>query len=59
MRDNKLLRNRDSHKEDEKTKVERLQEELRNGVFGVFYILLKKQDNSLWKYTVLLIIEFL
>ena len=42
MREGKLIRNRDSHREEEKTKLEIINHEIKNGIFGVFYILLKK-----------------
>ncbi len=59
MRDNKLFRKRDSQKEEEKTKLEKVKDEIKNGIYGVFYILLKSNENSFWKYSVLLAIEFL
>ena len=64
MKDGKLLKKKDMQKlgfEEEKTQWEKLRADTVNSIFGVFYILLKTQTDSraLWKYTLLLLIQFL
>lgn len=59
MRENKLYKKIESQKEEEKSALERLTEELRNGIFGVFYILLKNNETSSWKYSLMMVIELI
>ena len=50
----KLYRKKDHLKDDEKSKLERIKDEVINSIFGVFYILLKSNESSLWKFGVIL-----
>ena len=62
MRDGKLFRKKgDSHnsKEDERTKLERIKFEVINSIYGVFYILLKNNDSSLWRFGMILVVQFI
>ena len=58
MKETKLL-SKDSNSEDEKTKFEKLEEEIKTSIFSVFYMLLKNQETTFWKFILLLIIEYL
>lgn len=58
MKEGKLARNKDS-KEDDKSKLEWIREEIHKGIFGVFYVLLKTNDGSLWKHVAIMLIELL
>lgn len=59
MREGKIFRKKDSHKEEEKTKLERLIDEVKTSIFSVFYILLKNNESSLWKFIAIYLIQFL
>lgn len=55
-----MLRKKDSNsKEEEKSKLERIKDEVINSIFGVFYILLKNSESSLWKFIVVMAIQCL
>ena len=58
MKETKLL-GKDHNNEEEKTKLEQLEEEAKTSIFSVFYLLLKNQETTFWKFIVLLIIEYL
>lgn len=53
MRENKIFRKKNAQKEEEKTKIEWIIDEFKNSIFGVFYILLKQNDSSLWKFAIM------
>lgn len=61
MRDGKVYGRRkgDNNREEEKTQFEKIKDELMNMMFGVFYILLKNTESSLWKFGVVLCIQFI
>lgn len=61
MRDGKVYGRRkgDNNREEEKTQFEKIKDELMNMIFGVFYILLKNNESSLWKFGVVLCIQFI
>ncbi len=50
---------KDLNSEEEKSWFERVEEETKNRIFGVFYLLLKNQETSFWKFLILLIVEYL
>lgn len=54
MREGKLYRKKDSLKDDEKTNLEKIKDEVITSIFGVFYILLKANESSLWKLGIIL-----
>lgn len=58
MKENKLL-GKEASSEDERSRVEIIQEDVKNATFGVFYLLLKNQETTYWKFIVLFIIEYL
>ncbi len=59
MREGKLLRKKDSNKEEERSKLDKIKDTLMNSIFGVFYVLLKGNEGSLWKFIAVHIIQFL
>ncbi len=58
MKETKLL-GKENNNEEEKTKFEQIEEELKSSVFSVFYLLLKNQETTFWKFIILLIVEYL
>lgn len=58
MKENKLL-GKDSKSEEEKTKVELFEEEVKSSIFSVYYLLLKNQETTFWKFIVLLVVEYI
>ena len=58
MKETRLF-SKESSNEDEKTKLELIEEEVKTSIFSVFYLLLKNQETTFWKFIVLLIIEYL
>lgn len=50
---------KESSSEEEKTRFEQIEEEVKNSIFSVFYLLLKNQETTFWKFIFLLIIEYL
>ncbi len=58
MKETKLL-GKESSSEEEKTKMEQIEEEVKSSIFSVYYLLLKNQDTTLWKFIILLTIEYL
>lgn len=67
MRDNKLFRKKGVSGgggggfglDDDLSKFEIVKHELKTGIFGVFYILLKQDESSLWKFLVVYTILFI
>lgn len=60
MKDNKLLGGKgDSNSEEEKSKLEQIEEEVKVSIFSVFYLLLKNNETSYWKFVIILIIEYI
>jgi hypothetical protein len=59
MKDNKLLGNKGESSEEEKSKLEQVEEEIKSSIFSVFYLLLKNNETSFWKFVVILIIEYI
>jgi hypothetical protein len=63
MQEGKLYRKKDSHGgkggEEEKSRLEWAKEEVKTAVFSVFYILLKNNESSLWKFIAIYLIQFL
>ena len=53
MRENKIFRKKNQQKEEEKTKIEWLKDEIKSGIFGVFYILLKQNESTIWKFIIM------
>ena len=45
--------------EEEKTKFERAEHFAKNSIYGIFFLLLKEQETTFWKFVFLLFIEFL
>lgn len=58
MRDNQGAQAKDGG-EEEKSKLEQVEEEVKQSIFTVFYLVLKNQENSYWRYILVLIIEYL
>lgn len=56
MRDGKLYGRKkgENLKDDEKSKLERIKDDAIYSIFGVFYILLKTNESSLWKFGIIL-----
>jgi hypothetical protein len=60
MKETKLLGVRgDNNSEEEKSKLERVEEEVKLSIFSVFYLLLKNNETSYWKFVIILIIEYI
>lgn len=61
MRDNKLLIiSKDGPaSEEEKTKAQKIEEEIKTSIFSVFYLILKNNEVSYWKYAFILLIEYI
>ena len=57
MKENKLFK--ENSNEEEKTKLEQIEEEVKTSIFSVFYLLLKNNESSLWKFVLILIIEYI
>jgi len=53
MGEGKLFRKKDSLKEEEKSKLDRIKTDISTNIFGVFYILLKSNESSLWKFIII------
>ena len=58
MKETKLFA-KEQASEEEKSKIEQFEEDIKNGVFSVFYLLLKNYETTFWKFIVLLIIEYM
>eukprot|EP00347_Sterkiella_histriomuscorum_P000937 403373955 len=58
MKETKLL-GKENSSEEEKTRIEQIEEEVKNSIYSVFYLLLKNQETTFWKFILLLIIEYL
>ena len=58
MKEKKLL-GKEQSSEEEKSRVEQIEEEIKQSVFSVFYLLLKNHETTYWKFIFLLIIEYL
>jgi len=50
---------KDSNSEDEKSRIEQIEEEVKTSIFSVFYLLLKNNETSYWKFVIILIIEYI
>ena len=59
MKERNLLNKEGQSSEDEKSKFEVWEENLKSSVFSVFYLLLKNQETTMWKFLVLFVIEYL
>ena len=61
MKDSKLLggAGKDNNSEDEKSKLEQIEEEVKSSIFGVFYLLLKNNETSFWKFIIILLIDYI
>ena len=60
MKETKLLGVKgDSNSEEEKSKLEQIEEEVKVSIFSVFYLLLKNNETSYWKFVIILIIEYI
>lgn len=59
MKDTKLLRKGDASEEEHKSKLEKLEEKFKSSIFSVYYLLLKNQETTFWKFVLLLTIEYL
>lgn len=61
MKDNKIL-GKDgggsSSSEVEKSRFDQVVEEVKTSIFSVFYLLLKNQETTFWKFLILLIVEY-
>jgi len=58
MKETKLL-GKENSSEEEKTKFEQIEAEVKTSIFSVFYLLLKNQETTFWKFVLLLMIEYL
>ncbi len=58
MKETKLLIKESSNNEEEKSRLEQFEENIKNSIFSVYYLLLKNQETTFWKFIVLLIIEY-
>jgi hypothetical protein len=58
MKEIKLL-GKEVVNDEDKSKMEALEEEVKNSIFCVFYLLLKNYETTMWKFIVILIIEYL
>ncbi len=58
MQDKGIL-GKESSTEEEKSKIDQYTEELKTSTFGVFYVLLKNQETTYWKFLFILIFEYL
>jgi len=56
MKDSKL---KEGSSEDEKTRLEKVEEDVRSSIFGVFYLLLKNNETSFWKFIVILVVQYI
>jgi hypothetical protein len=59
MKDTKLLRKGDTSEEENKSTLEKFEEKLKISIFSVYYLLLKNQETTFWKFVLLLTIEYL
>ncbi len=60
MKETKLLGVKgDKNSEEEKSKLEQVEEEVKISIFSVFYLLLKNNETSYWKFVIILIIEYI
>lgn len=58
MKDNMLFTGKDSS-EEEKSKIELIEEEVKTSIFGVYYLLLKNNETTYWKFVIVLLIEYI
>ena len=58
MKETKLL-GKENKNEEEKSRFEVFHENVKNSIFSVFYLLLKNQETTFWKFIVILVIEYL
>ena len=59
MKDQKNLAKDGSQQEEEKSKFEKIEEEVKTSIFSVFYLLLKNNETSFWKFVIVLVIEYI
>jgi len=59
MKDSKVLAKDGSQQEEEKSKFEKIEEEVKSSIFSVFYLLLKNNETSYWKFVIVLVIEYI
>jgi len=60
MKETKLLGVKgDNNSEEEKSKLEQVEDEVKLSIFSVFYLLLKNNETSYWKFVIILIIEYI
>ena len=45
--------------EEEKSKIELFEEEVKTSIFGVYYLLLKNNETTYWKFVIVLLIEYI
>ena len=45
--------------EEEKSKIELIEEEVKTSIFGVYYLLLKNNETTYWKFVIVLLIEYI
>lgn len=61
MKENKMLgaTSKDSSAEEERSTLEQVEEEVKNSVFSVFYLLLKNNETSSWRLGAIVLIEYI
>ena len=59
MKETKLFSKESAVSDEEKSKLQQWEENIKSSIFSVFYLLLKNQETTFWKFIVLLIIEYL
>lgn len=50
---------KDSSAEEERSTLEQVEEEVKNSVFSVFYLLLKNNETSSWRLGAIVLIEYI
>lgn len=60
MKEAQLFRkvNNKKKQDDEKSKLQEFEEDVKLSIFSVFYLLLKNHESTYWKFIVLIVLEY-
>ena len=59
MKHNYIFDSEEDSKEEEKTALQKVEDEVKTSIFSVFYLLLKNQETTSWKFIIIMIIEYI
>ena len=59
MKETKLFARESYANDEDRSLLEQLEENVKNAIFSVYYLLLKNQETTFWKFILLLIVEYI